>query len=328
LRKPLLLLVLPALLLAIVSGAHEPMQIKAQQKSYCSPADIFYAMAAVKSVHFTGWYIHPDSGERRYIEGWIKDRSKFRLREKDGPDTYWDGSRFVELHRENGFEHATIRPVMAASWCRQGQSYLKAFTRSSVLFTSLENGYTSLAECKPAKETYGSSAVVVRMDDYSYPIDVTIDTDSWLPLKWEEYDPDGRLVGVVGRFEYDMDIPDSVFRVKIPESMPVIDLTSQISTVKSQQAVGKKMSSLSGTKLVMNVAPENKGTTKLQPKLVFESLGPRGFTMLRLADGKTCRVVGKVYVSEQEHPWSGRVFEDEDIQLAMVLESIQERRGV
>lgn len=183
-------------------------------------AQVARAMENVKSVHLTGYEIHGENRERRDFELWIEHPAKFRLKGV-GSKTYEmadDGTKRVMLNWSRGTCSVT---VSRSESLPAGFPALSWFSGEGLLNTTkmgiVESRSETLPDGRPVK-----IIVLAGMDPDYYKTVITIDEATDLLVDVEEYRK-GKLETKMENFEYNADLPDSLFEIKIPANAQVFD---------------------------------------------------------------------------------------------------------
>lgn len=188
---------------------------------------VVQAMSNVDTVHYTGWQIDQETGERRRLETWIKgDKVRRTLAGKvdmviaDGKET-WIQYDHPVWHEPR----ATIRRADGPDSYRMARAFR---SEEAIRVLMKESG----GEVRPAgtKTLDGVRVTVTEIIEpegrpgWGHPkMVVYANSDTDLIVKLEQYSREGKLLYVLDRFDYNTDFPDSVFSIKIPKGMPVED---------------------------------------------------------------------------------------------------------
>ena len=204
-------------------------------------AQVESAMAQVKSAHFVGWRLDPETGERvGMIECWVEGAHKFRL-DNGGQQIADDGTKLISIVTGNG----AMSAVVQASGTLVGQpgiTYLDLFTDP--------NGFRALMEEKGARfigwesRTLpdGTKVAVAQIEVFTDKDELSFDVESKLLKQWEVFDLSGRRVQTLEKVEYGTEIPDSVFTLTPPAGAVVTDL--EVPTSKDVMAKRQAMISI------------------------------------------------------------------------------------
>lgn len=170
-------------------------------------ADVARAMANVQSAHWVGWELEP-SGARERIEGWADATGRMRMVES-GLEEVDDGERLFEIRSQNGSMLVTIRPS-------RGQTYLRECLWPEAAQAALERRGETLAGWERRRLSDGRSVTIADLTDGGRTTRLMVDEATNLIVQMKAYRGD-TLVGKVEQIEYNVDIPDEVFEVAIPE---------------------------------------------------------------------------------------------------------------
>lgn len=291
-------------------------------------ADVARAMSKVKSVHFVGWKLD-SSGNRKKMEGWIKGSSKVRWRTEGAGyvnDAADDGERVVEIWGSGGFQRATIRPSKgSAEWSRQGLS------------ADLFYGHGLLRDLQDTIRPYTVTSRQTALPDgrrvvvyeLNRPSDktlllLTVDRDTDLIVRAEGFKDleSGREKTLaIERIEYNVEIPDSVFRLAIPRGAQVTDLLSPLpaapaDVVERREAEKKRLRADPHAHVFLDIGEGRRGSggTAYHPSFRFEVTEYDGIMVAYVPDRNIYRVVGRARVYSKDGSYS-QIAEDEDIRL-------------
>lgn len=183
-------------------------------------AQVARAMAKVESVHLTGFVIDDATGEHLDYEMWIKHPSKFLLKQEcidNGVLEVADnGRRRVRLLTLQDDVSAEIsmsgKPPRESMWF-QKEGFLQMTRRGMI-----ESKESTLPDGRPAHvmEFAGLSPVFGRAL-------LTVDDRTNLIFQYELYRK-GKLAYKIERIDYNVEMPDSMFELEIPENASVRDL--------------------------------------------------------------------------------------------------------
>jgi outer membrane lipoprotein-sorting protein len=192
-------------------------------------ADVARAMANVQSAHLVGWRVDEDTGDRHAIEAWFEGPSKYRIWTEGREDVADDGETLVLVSSLGSVGLPRIAEIRRSGDpydLEDGMTYLDLLKGAGVMQAALDNSGARLTESIPVTlpdGRTGADLVLSVAGSADYPTWVlTVDADTDLLVQWEIY-ADGELWEKVERTEYDVDIPDSIFTVEIPEDALVFD---------------------------------------------------------------------------------------------------------
>ena len=284
-------------------------------------ADVSRAMAKVKSVHFVGGEEDSRYG-RSTMEGWIVGDSKLRYREEGEAwlDDYGDdGKIVVEVNTYSRNPYATIRASDNDERWPMELS-LSLFRGHNVLEDARNPLHPSKITSRKATLPDGRRVVVYLISWSTGEATLTVDAKSDLILKIETFKHfDSREVReAIDRIEYNVEIPDSVFRPSIPRGLRVLDLTRSLSPTiaRRRQAMMKRLQSDPTAEINWHIpgGHRSSGGVIYRPGLRFEVAGPGEVMVAYLPAVDMYRVVGTVKVFSEDGSYS-RFAEDEDIRL-------------
>jgi len=281
-------------------------------------AAVAEAMANVESVHFTGSTLDPATGERPSVEGWVKGR-KFRMVTEGKEDVVDDGERLVTVSTTDDFIAALISPSGKYVALSEGTTYLDLF-RGGLLNQALEGGMevtweaVVLPDGQPARK-----ATLVSGGRGSVKVVLTV-SDTDLLFGMDEY-VDGKLVDSIDRVEYDVEVPDSVFEIDIPENAVVTDKTAPPSQASAEnwKRVQAAVKRLTAKGAVVNwstppgaqAAGGTSGGGMFHPGLLLHPLDNNG-TIIVYTPWNTYVVFGKVLIEDEKGRLPRRVVENEE----------------
>ncbi len=190
-------------------------------------ADVANALQQVHSVHYVGW--DPNQGQRKggrdHIEGWFEGR-RGRTIEGDVLDDIIDENGVMEIRREYGAVAVTIDalPAEVAQAFAEGKGIIAALP---LLWPqAAEDALNQRGEVVTHEERQslpnGQTVTVFDLTNGRQLTRMTVDEETKLVLHIEHYES-GMLVGAIEEIEYNVDIPDEVFKVSIPKGASVVD---------------------------------------------------------------------------------------------------------
>ena len=284
-------------------------------------ADVARAMARVKSVHFVGWAADSTYGRTR-IEGWIVGSSKMRMRTEGRnrlEDYGDDGKTVVEVNTWSRNPYATIRS--------SGNDERWPMELSLSLFRGhniLENARNPLHPCTiTSRRTAlpdGRRVVICQLGWPGQETTLTVDARSDLILKVEnlKHFDEREVREAIDRIEYNLEIPDSVFRPSIPRGMRVLDLTKSLSPAiaKRRQAETKRLRSDPNVEIAWDDPGGNRSSCGAiyRKGYMFEVAGPGEVMIAYVPALDVYRVIGTVRAFSLDGSYS-RFAQDEDVRL-------------
>ncbi|MBP6963726.1 MAG: hypothetical protein KBC96_04895 [Armatimonadetes bacterium] len=180
-------------------------------------ADAMQAMRQVKTCHFTG-SMPDDHGGRMEIEGWFKAPDRLYVHNGDSHESYVLDGKEIIIERDKvtiSKNDTDVQSIFVGGLFRRTMSLYQYFDKVDVKKDVLPNGHEALVITTHEKQRYYEGTAVF-----------TIDRNTDLMVSIREYDKQGELTTELDNFEYDVPIPDSVFKVEIPDSLPVTDNTN------------------------------------------------------------------------------------------------------
>ena len=292
-----------------------------RQNGNAALADVSRAMAKVKSVHFVGWEEDSNHG-RSTMEGWIEGDSKLRYQrqgEKWLEDYGDDGKTVVEVNTYSRNPCATIRPSQTSERWPMELS-VSIFRGHNIL----ENARNPLYPCKITSRRStlpdGRTVVIYTLGWPQQKTTLTVDADSDLILRMEslKHFDEREVREAIDRIEYNMEIPDSVFRPSIPKAMRVLDLTKSLSPAiaKRRQAEKKRLQSDPTVHITWHIPGGNRSSCGAiyRKGYMFEVAGPGEVMIAYVPALDVYRVIGTVRAFSQDGSYS-RYAEDEDVRL-------------
>jgi hypothetical protein len=215
--------------------------------------------------------------------------------------------------------HAIINPLPAqwAKLLQDDMGYLAAFLWPQAAQDVLLQGGETVAKWQRQYLPGGRSVVVVDLTAGDQMTRMTVDEATDLVLRIEYYRGDA-LVGAIEQIEYNVDIPEEVFRAPIPEGAIVVDTTAQRQASPEQLARYAdwlaKAKQLQGAVVVSQVDPGSHGDcgTPFHHDLGFETLDNGGMILVYLPQRNSYRVFGRAMM-HQGWPGPGRVVENTEV---------------
>ncbi len=257
-------------------------------------ADVARAMAHVRSAHFVGWDPSQGTGGRDRREGWVEP-TRVRSIEGNVLDEFCDETRMVEIRSEGGRVQVTISPLPAelAELLNQEGGYLRAFLWPQAAQDALGQRGEAAASWERQRLPDGRPVIVVDLSASDTLTRMTVDEATDLILRIEGY-RDGKLTGEIGPIEYNVDIPDEVFRYSIPEGATVVDNTTEASSLLAQG------NSPPGEEMTLRVPAGHRGDSCGSPfhtRLRFEVIGDDETGVSYVPQRNSYRIVGKVRIT-------------------------------
>jgi outer membrane lipoprotein-sorting protein len=158
--------------------------------------------------------VHRKTGKETNEELWIALPSRYCIK-SEGGEVADDGRRQTLLAETNGVTTATISPSKGLSGLDPSGSYLALFN-----FRNLVREFgDKLLSRRSVTLSDGRAATVFDFGDCRF----TVDNATNLPVRIEDYWPDGTLRKVIAHIDYNVEIPASLFRPRIPRNAIVID---------------------------------------------------------------------------------------------------------
>jgi hypothetical protein len=256
-------------------------------------ADVARATAHVRSAHYVGWELDP-SGGREAKEGWIEPR-RARMTEGGAIDEYYDESRFVEIRTEDGHVQVTIDPLPddLAKLLGEGGGYVHRLLWPQAAQEALDRRGETLAGWERQRLPDGRRVVVADLTAGDRTTRMTVDERTDL-IMWAQSYQGGKLVGEIGPIEYNVDIPEEVFHVSIPEGAAVVDNNAEPNSLlaKGNTPPGEVM-------LLHAPAGGRFGScgSPFHTHLRFEVVGNEAAGVSYVPERNSYRVVGKVRIT-------------------------------
>jgi hypothetical protein len=267
-------------------------------------ADVAEAMANVRNVHFVGWDPSHPSGGRDRIEGWIEPR-RARAVEGDVIDEFYDEHRMVEIRWESDHAQVTIDPLPLeiAKLLKEEEGFLRALpvVWPQAVQDALEQRGEMVTSWERQRLPDGRSVIVVDLTGGETMTRLTVDEATDLVLQVEQY-RGGTLVGAIEEIEYNVDIPEEVFQLSIPEDATVVDNVTSPPEESGQEAEAPaqlKAAAEQPEQLVFSAPKGSRGGASTSPfhiHLRFEVAGDDEVTVTYLPKANAYRVTGKVRV--------------------------------
>ena len=268
-------------------------------------AQVARAMAQVRSVHFVGWYTDHDSGQRRKLEGWARGSSQLRFSLEGDMEEYLDGDRLVRVRLSGPDPEAVIQSAKEA----EPEFTLNLFQGPAALQALIKRARAEVVNSGARTLPGGRKAIVYEVRARGIRWLIYADPQTRLLMRFEERSG-GKPRTVIERFDYDLDIPDSVFEPAIPKGMPVVDLITPPSPEKLEWR-REEMSRMNMQRRGVEIS--NYGEAPYHPGYRFERLGAGGLVVYYLPDENVYRVLG---VGRVRGPKGySRLVEDGDIRL-------------
>lgn len=280
------------------------------QKGDTALADVAHAMAKLESAHFVGWYTDHATGQRRRYEGWIKGSSRIRVIEEGRLDELIQDGRSTRLVLDGPEREAIIQPAedvepdISLSLFQGFDAVQALIERERVEVAS--TGNTALPDGREARVTELRSRSGARGLLYTDPT-----TD--LVIRWEAITSDGRLDCAIERFEYNTDIPDSVFRLAIPKGVPVVDLITPPTPEKLEWRQAQKQRLLQEHARIVLSIPRGEGGSDFHPGYWFKCISSGGLLIFYVPDENAYWVLGTARITGPNG--FSRIAEDRAIKL-------------
>lgn len=284
-------------------------------------ADVTLAMSRVKNVHFVGWEEDSAHG-RSTMEGWIAGDSKLRFRTQGDNwlgDYGDDGKTVVEVNTYSQNPYATVRssgnderwPMELSLSLFRGHSILED-ARNPLHPCTITSRKTALPD--------GRRVVIHQLGWSTGEATLTVDAKSDLILKIENLKHfDSREVReAIDRIEYNVEIPDSVFRPSIPRGLRVLDLTKSLSPTiaKRRQAEMKRLQSDPTVEITWHIPGGHRSSCGAiyRKGYMFEVAGPGEVMVAYVPALDVYRVIGTVRAFSLDGSYSCFA-QDEDVRL-------------
>ena len=284
-------------------------------------ADVSRAMARVRSVHFVGWETDSAHG-RSTMEGWIVGDSKLRYREEGEAwlDDYGDdGKIVVEVNTYSRNPYATIRASDNDERWPMELS-LSLFRGHNVLEDARNPLHPSKITSRKATLPDGRKAVIYQIGWSTGEATLTVDAETDLIWKIETLKHfDSREVReAIDRIEYNVEIPDSIFRPSIPRGLRVLDLTKPLSPdiARRRQAEMKRLQIDPGVHITWHIPGGQRSSCGAiyRKGYMFEVAGPGEIMIAYVPALDVYRVIGTVRAFSLDGRYS-RYAQDEDVRL-------------
>lgn len=291
-----------------------------RQKENTALADMAIAMAQVSTVHFTGFAVD-SNGERRGLEGWVKGTNRLRIRVDGKEDIADDGGRLIAVELDR-LPKVTIRVSGAWPGLAEGMTYLDLFSAPGSLRSAMAgNGAKVVSTDKVildggregvATELKGSDGARMR---------IFTDARTNLVARSETYSPSGELIESILQVEYDVPVADSVFKMSIPNNLPVVDLIGpRVGVVSGNyDADVASLNTDPNARIVLtDDSGNNPGSscgTYCHPDFRFEVLSRDPVAIYYLADRNVYRILGKARAYNEREHWYSEPVENGDIRL-------------
>jgi len=277
------------------------------QPSYAL-AQVARAMAQVRSVHFVGWYTDHDSGQRRKLEGWATGSSKLRFSLEGDMEEYLDGDRLVRVHLSGPEPEAVIQSAKEA----EPEFTLNLFQGPTALQALIKRARAEVVSSGARTLPGGRKAIVYEVRARGIRWLICADPQTRLLMRFEECSG-GKPRTVIERFDYDLDIPDSVFEPAIPKGMPVVDLLTPPSPEKKEWRFKQHQKLYQqGAEVVVSIH-SGKDESPFHPGYAFKCLSSGGLLVYYVADEDVYWVLGTARVSGPNG--FSRIVEDGTIKL-------------
>lgn len=275
-------------------------------------ADVARAMANVKSVHVVGWKLDR-SGEKKRIEIWAKGGDKFRCEYEGNETVVDDGAKLVSLSTYEGCTSATINRPKTFPGLEHGMSYLDLFMGRQVLKQLMENGHLGFAGSRPTTLPDGRAAVIMELRSGPEKALVTVDKESNLIRQVEAYDDAGTLRLKLDRCEYDLVLPDSIFRVSIPRNAIVVDQRVPVSESRKKwrEEMQKRLEESREASNICKIPSGGCGSV-YHSELRFECLSGDGIAVFYIPKRNAYYVLGKALMRDRK-TGANRVVENREV---------------
>lgn len=207
-------------------------------------ADVARAMANVKSAHMVVFDADVKTGERHTIEVWIKSPSKYRMLEEGVGEMADNGKRSVEIGTRDGVLTATIEQSKGFKGLEHIMPSLSFFNGEEAVDYLIKENDLAFVGSKPDVLADGRKAKIIELRALEGgKVLITVDDATDRLYKVMAYRKNGKLEDGLEQIEYDMEIPDSMFELRIPKNAMVLDtLTPDSPNLKAEHAsIGKKL---------------------------------------------------------------------------------------
>ena len=295
--------------------------------------DMARAMSKIRSVHITGWRLDDATGERRAMEGWVKGPDKMRITVKGIEDVADDGKQLVAVEYGE-LPQVSVRPTGTLPGLYDGMTYLDLFSGPSALRSAMTVNRARMVSERPVRLADGRKGTATELQRAGGDKMVIL-TDSATDLLagWKTFRSDGTCREVIEKIEYDVPIPDSVFKISIPESLPVLKMGGSPrrttekgktdakpvkvagSTAKQpaldREAEKKRLFADPNARCIANFRRGSCGSP-FHSGFRFEAIGEDGIAVFYLPDRNVYRVIGKARVYSAGY---SEIVEDGDIRL-------------
>jgi outer membrane lipoprotein-sorting protein len=276
-------------------------------------AQVAEAMAKVKSAHLVGWWTDSRTGEKQRIEAWVKGPDKFRFTLEGREDAADDGEKLVSVTTVNGVTTAVLQPSGRFPGSEAGLTYLDLFTDPQGLEAGLKATGSELAGWRSGTLPDGQSVEFAEIESQAVKMELAFDARSKLLVQWEVHNAAGKLVQKLEQVEYDVEIPDSVFAVSLPEGVTVTDLrVAPSADVTARRAALLAKLRESPTAFGAANGPGGDLGSEFHDGLRFRCLSGGEVHVFYLTDRNAYFVVGKVLVYDRESSFR-RIVEDGEL---------------
>jgi len=291
-------------------------------------ADVARAMANVQSARFVIW-----SGDQRVAEVWVKGPDRCLIRDNEGElEAVDDGERSLSIERHGSTGPlAVVRPPRKLSnlgELGEGMTYLDWLSGPGVTHNVLETSGAKMISTEEVALPDGRRAVNVTLavPTCSGPTPekmvITVDPDTDLVIAWERFiawerPGEGHGGLRVDRIDYDVEIPDSLFSIDIPEDAVVVDLLTPPSDGLTARglAIAKEAQAMGGH-VIFDGGPDHShgGScgSHYHAKLYFQFLDRNATSIYYLPDRNTYYVAGRVLALMSDESRFRQVVEDEE----------------
>jgi len=277
-------------------------------------ADVARAMSKVKSVHFVGW--SSKSGEHRKFEGWVEGQSRMRVCEEGVEDVADDGEKLTFINYRGGACTATIKPSREFPGLEEHMGYLDLLVGPNALASALKLNAADLVGSEPVALPDGRKVIVFELASGKRKGRLTVDAETNLVVKWEAFDKNGEVVYAIERFEYNVEIPESVFSITIPSDAIVSDLRSAGTSGSSagREALSQKLRAAGGR--TIGKLDTGQCGSSAHPGFRFRCLSKNGIEVYYFPDRNVYHVMGKALVYDHDGSSGFRqIVEDGEIHL-------------
>ena len=314
-RKAILAAAFAVALLAIGFG------LLPRQKGSTVLADMADAMAKVSSVHFTGFVIVGD-GTRIPLDGWVKGADRIRISVKGVVDICDNGRQLIAAEWGD-LPKVTVRSSGDLPGLAKGMTYLDLFSGTGRLRSAIAaNGATVTVRKNVAMPGGRVCRMTELVGDSGARMRIFTDTSTSLLARSETYDGSGNLVEAIEAVAYNVPVSDSLFRMSIPEDLPVLDMESpkETESALSRKADFKRLLLDPNAKFLLSVEHTGRGyrgtcATDIHPGVQFEVHGPGLVAVFYLADKNVYHIVGRGQAFDDQQGWRSEIVEDGDIRV-------------